>query len=131
MQALLHCLIVQDKVHILCELFIRPFGTMHLDTVTRFINPGCIVVAVPYIRHDDRRLSEIETFGEAVVSSMMDDGIHLRNDGRLWEPLIQNDVCWHIPVSVTVSANIDESSDWHLAKSVDQTFYRCRIAGAQ
>ena len=73
------------------EVVVRPVVAWQLEAVTGFLDPRRVVVTVPDVGHDDRRLAEIEALGERVVAAVMDDGVDLGDDGRLREPAIDDE----------------------------------------
>ena len=93
---------------------------MHPDAVTSFVHARRVVMAVPDVRHDDRRFAEVKALSEGVVAAVMDDSINLRNDRGLRKPLVEDDVGRDICVLVEISADVDQCTQRQLAEGVDQ-----------
>ena len=63
-----------------------PVVAVQVAAVPRFRNALGVVMAIPDIGHDERRLAKIQALIERVVAPMMDHRIGLRDDRRLGIP---------------------------------------------
>ena len=52
-----NCRIREQRFEILGEFFICPVAAVHLEAVAGFLNPGRVVVSVPYVGCGDRRIA--------------------------------------------------------------------------
>ena len=127
----LHRAVVDHEVQLGGQLLRGPIVARHLEAVTGLVDTGGVVVAVPHIGHDDGRLAEVEAFRERVIAAVVDDGVDLRNDRRLREPALDDDIARHILVGVLVVADIDECAIGKLADRGNQSLEEIRIAGTE
>src|SRR5687767_11934587 len=127
----LHFFAGQHGIDFLYELVIGPIVAMRLETVARLFDARGVVMAVPNIRHDQRRLAEIETLGEGIVAAMVNDGIDFGDHRRLRKPAVDADIAWNIGVPILVVADVDECPHGHLAEKRYQPLEKIYVAGAE
>src|SRR5664280_2645069 len=130
-EALFHCAIGEDRVEVAREIVEGPVIAMHLDAMAGFVDAGGVVVAVPNVRHDDRRLAEVQTLGEGVVAAVVNDSVNLRNDRGLREPLVENYILWDVRVSVEICADIHQRADRELTDGINEALQGLGIAAAE
>lgn len=130
-ETLTHAGIGKDVLEIASKFVVGPIVAMHLEAVAGFVDAGGVIVAVPNIRHDDGRLGEVETFREGVVASVVNDGIDLRDDRRLGEPVFENDVFRNVRIGFEITAYIHQDANGKPAKSIDKVLKGSCVAAAE
>ena len=107
-ETIAHDGIVDQPVDGAKKIFIGPIVAMQFEAMPGLGDTGSIVVTIPDIGHDQRRLSEVEALREAVVPAMVNDCIGLRNHRWLWIPAGEMHVGRRCVVGVEIVADIDQ-----------------------